>query len=225
MDKLTCNDFLGGRVRIWQPRHGYRAGVDPVWLAASVPAQAGQSVLELGCGVGVASLCLGARVPGLRVAGVELQPDYANLARRNAVQNAADFQVETGDVRALSLALRQRQFDHVIANPPYFRRAAGTVATDPGRDTALGGDTPLADWVQVAAKRCAPRGYVTFIQRIERLPELMSAMSEVLSSLEMLPFVPRPGRAPQLFLLRGRRGGRAEFRMHPCVLVHAGQDH
>ncbi|MBA83373.1 tRNA1(Val) (adenine(37)-N6)-methyltransferase [Thalassobius sp. S69A] len=225
MDKLTCNDFLGGRVRIWQPRHGYRAGVDPVWLAASVPAQAGQSVLELGCGVGVASLCLGARVPGLRVAGVELQPDYADLARRNAVQNAADFQVETGDVRALSLALRQRQFDHVIANPPYFRRAAGTVATDPGRDTALGGDTPLADWVQVAAKRCAPRGYVTFIQRIERLPELMSAMSEVLGSLEMLPFVPRPGRAPQLFLLRGRRGGRAEFRMHPGVLVHAGQDH
>lgn len=225
MDELTCNDFLGGQVRIWQPRFGYRAGVDPVWLAASVPAQAGQSVLELGCGVGVASLCLGARVPGLRVTGVELQPDYAALARRNAVENAADFQVETGDVRALSLGLRQRQFDHVIANPPYFRREAGTVANDPGRDTALGGDTPLTDWVQVAAKRCAPRGYVTFIQRIERLPELMSAMSEVLGSLEMLPFVPRPGRAPQLFLLRGRRGGRAEFKMHSGVLVHSGQDH
>ena len=49
---LTCDDFLGGRLSIWQPRDGYRAGVDPVLLAASVPARAGQSVLELGCGTG-----------------------------------------------------------------------------------------------------------------------------------------------------------------------------
>jgi tRNA1(Val) A37 N6-methylase TrmN6 len=225
MADLSCNAFLGGKVRVWQPVRGYRAGIDPVLLAATIPAQSGQRVLELGCGVGVASLCLAARVPGITITGLELQPEYADLARRNASENAADFTVVTGDLRALPEALKQQQFDHVIANPPYFRRDAGTGAQDPGRDVALGGDTPLSAWVEVAAKRCAPRGYVTFIQRIERLPELMSAMHSHLGSMELLPLMPRPGRPPQLFLIRGRRGGRAEFKMHAGLLVHPADTH
>jgi tRNA1(Val) A37 N6-methylase TrmN6 len=225
MAELSCNAFLGGKVQIWQPVRGYRAGVDPVLLAATIPARAGQRVLELGSGVGVASLCLAARVPGVEVTGLEIQPEYADLARRNAVENAADFTVITGDLQQLPEALKQQQFDHVMANPPYFRREAGTGATDPGRDLALGGDTPLSLWVEVAAKRCAPRGYVTFIQRVERLPELMAAMHLHLGSLELLPLIPRPGRPPQLILIRGRRGGRADFKLHPGVLVHPGNAH
>ena len=46
------DQFLGGRLMVAQPKTGYRAGVDPVLLAASVPAVRGESVLELGCGVG-----------------------------------------------------------------------------------------------------------------------------------------------------------------------------
>ena len=60
-DALSCDAFLGGRLRIWQPRAGYRAGIDPVMLAAAVPARPRQSVLELGCGAGTASLCLAAQ--------------------------------------------------------------------------------------------------------------------------------------------------------------------
>ncbi len=225
MADLSCDEFLGGKVRAWQPVRGYRAGLDPVLLAACVPARDGQTVLELGCGVGVASLCLARRVPGVQVTGLEIQPEYADLARRNAAENGANLTVLTGDLGAQPAELRQRQFDHVIANPPYFRREAGTAASDPGRDLALGGDTPLGLWVQAAAKRCAPRGYVTFIQRVERLPELLSAMNQVLGSLELLPLVPRAGRAPQLVLIRGRKGGRAEFRMHPGLVVHLGDAH
>ena len=83
---LSHDAFLGGRLHLWQPKAGYRAGVDPVLLAASVPAKAGQSVLDLGCGVGTAALCLGARVPGLGLVGVERQADYAALAARNGLE-------------------------------------------------------------------------------------------------------------------------------------------
>ena len=69
--ELTRDAFLGGLVHLWQPRSGYRAGVDPVLLAATIPAVSGQRVLELGCGVGAAVLCLGARVAGLELVGVE----------------------------------------------------------------------------------------------------------------------------------------------------------
>jgi tRNA1(Val) A37 N6-methylase TrmN6 len=222
---LSCDAFLGGRLQIWQPRRGYRAGVDPVLLAASVPARAGQAVLELGCGVGVASLCLAARVPGLSLTGVEIQPGYAELARRNAAAAGAALEVVTADLTALPAGLRQRRFDHVIANPPYFQRAQSTPATDAGREMALGEGTALALWIAVAARRVADGGHVTVIQRAERLPELIALMTAHLGSVEVMPLAPRRGRAAQLVLIRGRKGGRAAFRLCDPVLMHAGAVH
>ena len=224
-DDLTQDDFLGGQLRVWQPRKGYRAGVDPVLLAASVMAKAGQTVLELGCGVGVASLCLAARVPGVKVTGVEVQETYADLARRNAAENDAAFEVITADLRDLPADLRQRRFDHVIMNPPYFDRAAGTAAMDAGRDVALGGDTPLVDWLACGARRVGPRGYLTIIQRMERLPDVLTALSGRLGAIVVCPISGREGRAPELFLLQARQEGRAAFRMTSPLVMHAGAAH
>ncbi|WP_323784824.1 tRNA1(Val) (adenine(37)-N6)-methyltransferase [Thalassovita sp.] len=225
MDELTHTQFLDGRVSAWQPARGYRAGVDPVLLAASIPGEPGQSALELGCGVGVASLCLLARVPDMRATGLEIQPAYAALARRNATEASAAFDVVQADLTQLPTDLRNRQFDHVFANPPYFQRETSVSAADPGRDIALGGETPLADWVEVAAKRVRPKGYVSFIQRVERLPELLCAMQARLGSLQLLPLLPRRGRESQLFLIRGRKGGRAAFRLHAAIVMHEGDTH
>ncbi|TDE39657.1 tRNA1(Val) (adenine(37)-N6)-methyltransferase [Antarcticimicrobium sediminis] len=224
-DELSRDVFLGGRIVLHQPRRGYRAGVDPLLLAAAVPARPGQAVLELGCGGGAAILALGARVPDLALAGVELQPGYADLARRNAVQNGLDLKVVCGDLSELPPDLRQRQFDHVIANPPYFRAGAHVAATDPGRRTALGEATPLADWVAAAARRLVPRGYLHVIQRSDRLPDLIAGCAGRLGSIEVLPLAARDGRAPDLLILRARKGGRAAFRLHAPLILHEGAHH
>ena len=121
---LTRDAFQGGLLYLYQPRHGYRAGVDPVLLAAATEAKSGDRVLELGCGAGAASLCLARRVEGLSLTGVELQPAYAALAARNAKANDLSLTVINADLRALPMDLRQQQFDHVIANPSYFDPAS-----------------------------------------------------------------------------------------------------
>ncbi|GAA6182484.1 methyltransferase [Shimia sp. NS0008-38b] len=224
-ENLTKNDFLNGRVRLWQPKGGYRAGVDPVLLAASIPAKPGNLVLELGCGAGAAFMCLAARVQGLVCHGVEMQDTYAALARQNAAENHTDATIWGSDIADLPADLRHMQFDHVFANPPYFDRAASTAAHDPGRDFAMGEGTALAVWVAVAAKRLAAKGTATFIHRAERLPELLSLMQTKLGSLEVLPLQPRVGKDAGLVLVRGRKGGRAAFRLHAPVMLHEGEKH
>ncbi len=217
--QTTTDLFLGGKVTAKQPAKGYRAGVDAVLLAASVPATAGDSVLELGCGVGVASLCLAARVPDLRITGVELQKDYAALARENGVD------VVCADLRALPVSLRNTQFNHVMMNPPYFDRDKGSAAPDEGRDIAMGGDTPLADWIDVAAKRLAPKGYFTMILRMARLPEVLTGLQGRLGSVVLRPIAARANTAPHLFLLQARHSGKAPFQMRPNLIMHDGTMH
>jgi tRNA1(Val) A37 N6-methylase TrmN6 len=224
-DALSRDEFLGGQLRLWQPKQGYRAGVDPVLLAASVPARAGDAVLDLGCGAGVAALCVAQRVPGVQAVGLEVQPGYADLARRNADENGLALEVFEGDLAQMPDPLKQRQFTHVLANPPYFDRNASTKVSDAGREVARGEATPLEAWVEAAAKRCAPKGTVTLIQRAERLPEMLSHAARHLGSLEVMPLIPRKGRAARLVLLRGRKGGRAAFRLHDGWLLHEGGSH
>ncbi|MHC4448298.1 MAG: methyltransferase, partial [Planctomycetota bacterium] len=84
---ITRDTLLDGRVRLRQPARGYRAAIDPVLLAAAVPTWGGERILDLGCGVGAAALCLLARVPDVEVTGLELQGPVARLAAANAELN------------------------------------------------------------------------------------------------------------------------------------------
>lgn len=223
--ELTHDAFLGGRLRLWQPKAGYRAGVDPVLLAASVPAKPGEQVLDLGCGAGAAALCLGARVSGLVLTGLEVQPGYAALARRNAEGAGLSMTVIDGDLTTPPPMLRQMSFHHIIANPPYFDPSARIGAEDAGRERALAEQAPLAAWVELAARRLRPRGYLHVIQRTERLPDLLVAVQGCLGSVEVLPLAGRVGRPPAHVIFRARKDGRAPFRLHQPLIVHQGANH
>lgn len=223
-EALTDDAFLGGRLRVFQPRTGYRAATDPVLLAAAVPARATDMVLELGCGAGVAALCLAQRT-GAQVTGVELQPAYAGLARRNAARNAVDLSVLDGDIANMPDALRAQSFDHVMFNPPYFAAGSGTKAEDTGRETANREDTPLALWIDAALRRLAPKGWLTVIHLAERLPELLTGLEPRAGSLTVLPLAPRTGRAAGRVIVRARKGGKAPFTLLPPLILHRGEAH
>ena len=224
MMDLTQDAFLCGKLHLWQPRHGYRAATDPVLLAAACFARAGQSVLDLGCGVGAAALCLGRRVPELDLWGLEVQPDYADLAQRNAVENAIPMQVITGDLTNMPAVLR-RDFDHVIANPPYYP-AGGTPSPNAGRATALQvADTPLSLWVQAATRRLAPGGWLTLICGADGLPQVLSALGDKMGSASVLPLAPRFGKPALRILLRARKSARGPFQLLAPFVLHDGPAH
>lgn len=222
--ELSRDVFLGGQLPIWQPLRGYRAATDPVLLAAAVAAEPGQSVLELGCGAGVALLALGKRVPGLSLCGLELQGDYADLARRNATANGLEATIMTGDLVNMPPELRVQSFDQVLANPPYYPPCA-PAANDPGRAAALREETPLAAWVDAGLKRLKSGGWLTVIHLAERLPDILAALDGRVGAVAVRPLSARSGRPAGRVLVQARKGARAPFRLLAPLVMHDGAEH
>lgn len=223
MSDLSDDGFLGGRLRVAQPRGGFRSGADAVMLAAACPAVGGQAVLELGCGAGVASLCLGWRVPGVRLVGLESQADYADLARRNAKVNGIAMQVLTGDVARPPAELRAQAFDHVIANPPFF--LDGTAAPDGGRALARREATPLAAWIDTGLRRLRPGGVLTLIQRADRLDAILAGLAGRAGSVAILPIAARQGREAGRVIVQAQKGARGSLRLLAPFVMHREPAH
>lgn len=218
---ISTDRLLGGRLSLLQPQDGYRAAIDPVLLAASVPAGAGDHVLDLGCGVGSAGLCLAARVAGASVLGIDLQGDLVNLANRNAAANALASRVafRVGDV----LSFRDTGFDHVLVNPPYLARDKASISPNPIKAMAnVEGVARLADWVVCAIAAVKAGGSVTFIHRADRSDELLALMQRGLGDLRLLRLLPRREVAAKRIILQGISGAPAGFReLGPWVLHEA----
>ncbi|SBW12716.1 Methyltransferase small domain-containing protein [uncultured Alphaproteobacteria bacterium] len=221
--EVSEDGLLGGRVRLLQPRTGYRAAVDPVLLAAAARPEPGTRVLDLGCGTGAAALCLAARCGEVRVLGVEMQADYAALARRSAALSglAERLTVVEGDARDLrALPSDWRPFDWAIANPPYF--LCGNPAADAGRAQAHhGGAADLGEWVAAAAKALRPRGGLALVHQAERLDDALAALAAAgFGAVEVIPLWPKAGRVAKRVLVRGEKGRKTRMTLLPGLVLH-----
>ncbi|MDE0521403.1 MAG: methyltransferase [Boseongicola sp.] len=225
MSKIVADAFLGARLRIRQPATGYRAGSDPVFLAASVPASPGDSVLELGTGAGTALLCLMVRVPGLAVTGIDRNPGHVGLARENLSLNHLAGTIVEADIACLPKSVTSRRFDHVMFNPPYFDRRTGSASPEPEREASRSGETGTAAWIASGLRRARPGGTLTFIQRIEHLPRMLAEVGTRLGNVRILPMQPRRSRPAKLFILQGRKGSKGAFRLLPPIILHGSDRH
>jgi tRNA1(Val) A37 N6-methylase TrmN6 len=220
---LTDDAFLNGRVRVWQPARGFRAGLDSVMLAAAVAATPRQRVCDLGVGVGVASLCLAARIADLHITGVEIDPDLADLAKANAARNSrhARFEVLVADVLNRPRALARQSFDHVITNPPFHSIERGTRApkADKARATSVPGRA-LVEWLSFARALVRPKGQVTAIVPTEQVPLVLEALSPMGAGMELVPLWPTADADAKRLIVRTRMNSNASLRLLPGLVLH-----
>lgn len=224
---VSQDAFLGGRLSISQPKKGFRAGVDSVFLGASV-AVSTKSVLDLGAGVGTAGLVALTFSQAQQALLVESQPEMVELANLNIEQNelssrcrAVCFDLGQNGPARFEAGLKPDFFTSVIANPPFFDSQAGTLARHATRADArhMPADS-LDHWVRVACSAVAPKGEVIFINRIEQLGDLLSAFEARLGDIAILPLSSRAGQAAGRFLIRGIKGSKKPLRLLAPLVLH-----
>lgn len=218
---LTEDTLLGGKVRLLQPRKGYRVAVDAVLLAAAVEARAGERVLDLGAGVAAVGLCIAARVPGCAVVGIELQPALQELAQRNAFLNGAEDRVRTIEHDlAAPLPADLGLFDHIATNPPYLPAAVADPSPDPAKALAtVESSAGLARWLEAATAAVKPAGALTIIHRSDRLEEIVAHLARLGFGEIATRLLPPAARV----LVRARRAATLTRRVSsPLVLHRAG---
>ena len=226
-DDTTEDAVLGGRLVLRQPRRGHRFGHDAILLAAAVDARAGDQAVELGAGVGAAGLALAWRVPGLKVALVEIEAALAALAAENAARNdlVARVSVATLDVTAPAAdfaraALPPESVQHVLMNPPFNDPARQNVSPDPARRRAhAASPDTLARWVARASSLLARGGTLTLIWRAAGLAEVLAALADF-GTIAIVPVHPRPQVAAIRVLVRAAKGGGAPLTLLPPLILN-----
>jgi len=217
--ETTEDAFLGGQLRLRQPKSGHRAGHDAILLAAATPARSGDRVVDFGAGAGAAGLALARRVPAIQLLLVEVDPELAELARGNVALNAIAADVIALDVTSapdqyVAIGLAPDSVDVVLMNPPFNDPARHRLSPDKARAAAhVATAAPLEDWVHAARRVLKSQGILTLIWRADGLSEVLAALDRGFGSLAILP-VHGEATSPAIrVLVRATKGGKAPTRL------------
>ncbi len=216
---ITEDGFLGGKLRLRQPRSGHRAGHDAMLLAAATPARPGDRVADFGAGVGAAGLAVATRVAGIRLVLVEVDARLAEMARANAVDNgiAAEtlvLDIASGAESFASVGLSPDSVDVVLMNPPFNDASRHRASPDKTREFAhVAVAETLEGWIHAGRRILKSGGNLVMIWRADEIAQLLAALGRGFGSLMILP-VHADAASPAIrVLLRATKGGRTPTRL------------
>lgn len=229
--------LLNGTVRLRVPDgRGLKPTTDAVFLAAACHANPSDHILDLGCGVGTVGFCVAARVPGVRITGVDRESDLVDLALINAKQNMdlANAEFLVGDIRHCPARLDQPIFDHVVMNPPFYEHGTYVAPNDRLRARALGhhegGDaegssvmtegTTIIDWIMAARALVKSRGTVTMIYHAESVDDIIAVAHRRFGGITMIPLWPHQCEPARRVMIRMIKDSYAPSALHPGLVLH-----
>lgn len=190
-------------------------GRDTLLLSDFVTLRRGWRVCDLGCGAGALPLLLLAREPGLTMAGIELNPDDAELARRNLAENGLTGTVLTADLRRVRELLPAGSRELVVSNPPYFAQNTGRS----GGAARMEEQCTLTELCRAAAYLTKNGGRFALVHRPERLCQLVETLRSCGLEPKRMQLVQHgPDTPPSALLLEAVRQGRPGLEVLPVQI-------
>jgi len=223
---ITEDAFLGGRLRLRQPRTGHRAGHDAILLAAATDAKAADRVVEFGAGTGAAGLALATRITGLDLTLIDIDQRLVTLAAENAALNriacraiALDIAAKAEAFAAASLA--PDSADRVLMNPPFNDEGRHQPSPDAARRTAHQARSSTLDgWAHAARRLLKPGGALTLIWRADGTGDVLAALGRGFGGIAILPVHPRSDTAAIRVLVRAVKGSAAPLALLPAFVLN-----
>jgi tRNA1(Val) A37 N6-methylase TrmN6 len=219
----SVDKILGGALTVVQPLAGYRFSIDSILLGRFARPRARERVLELGTGCGVVAIMTAALYCPRDVVALELQPELAPLAARNAVLNdLRQVRVVCGDLRAHHIhGLTPASFDYIVANPPYRTLRNGRESPNASRRIARGaGGASLAEFIAAADRYATNRAKVAMVFTAARTAELIAELKLRALEPKRIRFVhPHAAMPATTILIEACKGGGIETEIEsPLVL-------
>lgn len=205
---------LGGGMEIYVT-DSYHFSTDTILLANFANRRGGRRRVDLGAGCGTIGLLWLKDNRDLEVTAVEIQAEACELLEQSVRLNdlAGNLTVLNADLKNLRGSLPFGAFDLVACNPPY--KLNGTGVPNPGDKKLLARHETactLDDICAAAAGLLQFGGRFCICQRPERLPDVMESMRKADIEPKTLRLVQqRRDKAPKLFLLEGRKGGKRGY--------------
>jgi tRNA1(Val) A37 N6-methylase TrmN6 len=223
---VTEDAFLGGKLRLRQPKSGHRAGHDAMLLAAATPARSGDRVVDFGAGVGAAGLAVAVRVAGVRPVLVEADARLAQMAEANAVGNGIAAETHVLDVTSgaesfASVGLVPDSVDVVLMNPPFNDASRHRASPNRAREAAhVAAAETLEGWIHASRRILKSGGNLVMIWRADGIAQLLAALGRGFGSLMILPVHPDAASPAIRVLVRATKGGRAPTRLLAALVLN-----
>lgn len=219
LDDLQRNHF-----QIIQDPGRFCFGMDAVLLSGFAKIKPGERALDLGSGNGIIPILLAAKTEAAYLAGLEIQPENVDMARRSIAFNGLQERVfmTEGDIKEASVLFGASSFDAVTCNPPYMPGRHGLTSQDMPR--AIARHEILCTFEDVAretAKLLRPGGKFYLVHRPFRLAEIMNTLlAHKLEPKRMRLVYPFVDQEPNMVLLEASRGGNSHLRVEPPLIVY-----
>jgi len=217
IDKITNDDFLGGKLKITQPAKGFRSGSDAVLLANLANTTKGKA-LDVGCGVGVSTFCYAFHNKQANITGIDIQENLLHLAKENAKKNEININFNKVDI--LKDKPEYQTYDAVITNPPFFKSGHGLISDNKIKQTANTGEIDLKKWINFCFLSLKDKGDFTIIFLADRLSELLHLMHEKFGDIEIIPLYPKAGKNAGRIIIKAKKNTAGITKLTSGIILH-----
>lgn len=224
MKHLTTDTFFNGCLKVNQNRFGYRFSIDAVLLAYHVKPKPDDKILDLGTGCGIVALILAYRNPAIKIYGIELQKELAQIAALNVRENCMTGQISIlcDDLRRFKLDMISGPVDLVTSNPPYRKAISGRI--NPNQQRAIARHeikATLFDILESAKRLLRKSGRFITIYPSERTTDLLTQMRHAGIEPKYLRIIHSGFQTEaKLILVEGIKGGHPGMKIDSPLIIY-----
>ena len=229
MDLLKENeriDYLEYKgLKIIQNKEGFCFGIDSVLISDYAKRiKKNSTIVDLGTGTGIISILLSKKQENLKIYGIEIQKDVAEMAERSVKLNRLEDSIKiiNDNLKNLENYFSMNSVDAIVTNPPYKKNNTG-LKSDDYRNLVSRHEIEctLEDIINVSKKVLKDKGELYMINRAERLVDIIYLLRKNKIEPKEIRFVhSKENEPPTLVLIRAVKNAGEFLKIEKPLIIY-----